>query len=240
MPLATSPSGAVGSLLRSVDGSLPHGRQIGQMPQKEKEWNRISVIRSVLKAKDACVRNLPQCSVITSAKASAHSKLLKLKRNTYSTKQARHFLSADLWAFDYQGIETLQIKPGDWHSIAVILYVYGYNYLRSQCAYDVAPGGLLASVYHLTRIEYGVDQPEEDTKLIQLLPWCGIPELSILIPYKNILTFFFLLSTTFASIKLPSLRSPISQKQARTKAFPDHELWSNLNPFRIRTRHPLL
>ncbi|KAJ0735104.1 putative NADH dehydrogenase (quinone) [Helianthus annuus] len=63
--------------------------------------------------------------------------------------------------FDYQGIETLQIKPGDWHSIAVILYVYGYNYLRSQCAYDVAPGGLLASVYHLTRIEYGVDQPEE-------------------------------------------------------------------------------
>nr|YP_010581074.1 NADH-plastoquinone oxidoreductase subunit J [Heliamphora minor]UZT27395.1 NADH-plastoquinone oxidoreductase subunit J [Heliamphora minor] len=63
--------------------------------------------------------------------------------------------------FDYQGIETLQIKPEDWHSIAVILYVYGYNYLRSQCAYDVAPGGLLASVYHLTRIEYGVDQPEE-------------------------------------------------------------------------------
>ncbi|KAL4009929.1 hypothetical protein IC575_031016 [Cucumis melo] len=41
------------------------------------------------------------------------------------------------------------------------LYVYGYNYLRSQCAYDVAPGGLLASVYHLTRIEYGIDQPEE-------------------------------------------------------------------------------
>ncbi|KAJ4699624.1 ATP synthase subunit beta, chloroplastic, partial [Melia azedarach] len=63
--------------------------------------------------------------------------------------------------FDYQGIETLQIKPEDWHSVAVILYVYGYNYLRSQCAYDVAPGGLLASVYHLTRIEYGVDQPEE-------------------------------------------------------------------------------
>ncbi|KAL5642821.1 hypothetical protein ACJX0J_002050 [Zea mays] len=31
---------------------------------------------------------------------------------------------------------TLQIKAGDWDSIAVILYVYGYNYLRSQCAYD--------------------------------------------------------------------------------------------------------
>ncbi|KAJ8772775.1 hypothetical protein K2173_027952 [Erythroxylum novogranatense] len=33
--------------------------------------------------------------------------------------------------FDYQGIETLQVKLEDWHSIAVILYVYGYNYLRS-------------------------------------------------------------------------------------------------------------
>ncbi|KMT05823.1 hypothetical protein BVRB_7g165970 [Beta vulgaris subsp. vulgaris] len=63
--------------------------------------------------------------------------------------------------FDYQAIETLQIKPEDWHSIAVILYVYGYNSLRSQCAYEVAPGGFLASVYHLMRIECGVDQPEE-------------------------------------------------------------------------------
>ncbi|KQK12466.1 hypothetical protein BRADI_1g03925v3 [Brachypodium distachyon] len=30
-----------------------------------------------------------------------------------------------------------------------------------QCAYDVAPGGCLASVYHLTRIQYGIDNPEE-------------------------------------------------------------------------------
>ncbi|KAL5646870.1 hypothetical protein ACJX0J_000016 [Zea mays] len=30
-------------------------------------------------------------------------------------------------------------KSGDWDSIAVILYVYGYNYLRSQCAYDSLP-----------------------------------------------------------------------------------------------------
>ncbi|DAD49386.1 TPA_asm: hypothetical protein HUJ06_019197 [Nelumbo nucifera] len=73
----------------------------------------------------------------------------------------KHGLVHRSLGFDYQGIETLQIKPEDWHSIAVILYVYGYNYLRSQCAYDVAPGGLLASVYHLTRIQYGVDQPEE-------------------------------------------------------------------------------
>ncbi|KAL5647932.1 hypothetical protein ACJX0J_042287 [Zea mays] len=34
---------------------------------------------------------------------------------------------------------TLQIKAGDWDSIAVFLYVYGYNYLRSQCAYDSLP-----------------------------------------------------------------------------------------------------
>ncbi|CAN6472619.1 unnamed protein product [Victoria cruziana] len=58
-------------------------------------------------------------------------------------------------------VETLQIKPEDWYSIAIISYIYGYNYLRSQCAYDVALGGLLASVYHLTRIQYGVDQPKE-------------------------------------------------------------------------------
>ncbi|KAF3775268.1 NAD(P)H-quinone oxidoreductase subunit J [Nymphaea thermarum] len=44
----------------------------------------------------------------------------------------------------------------------LLSYVYGYNYLRSQCAYDVAPGGLLAFVYHLTRIQVGVDQPEEN------------------------------------------------------------------------------
>ncbi|WMV55036.1 hypothetical protein MTR67_048421 [Solanum verrucosum] len=73
----------------------------------------------------------------------------------------KHELIHRSLGFDYQGIETLQIKPEDWHSIAVIFYVYGYNYLRSQCAYDVAPGGLLASVYHLTRIEDDVDQPEE-------------------------------------------------------------------------------
>ncbi|KAK8331811.1 hypothetical protein V6Z11_A10G099400 [Gossypium hirsutum] len=79
----------------------------------------------------------------------------------FSVWLVKHGLVHRSLGFDYQGIETLQIKPEDWHSIAVILYVYGYNYLRSQCAYDVAPGGLLASVYHLTRIKYGVDQPEE-------------------------------------------------------------------------------
>ncbi|KAI5664232.1 hypothetical protein M9H77_23555 [Catharanthus roseus] len=60
----------------------------------------------------------------------------------------RHWLIHRSLSFDYQGIETLQIKFEDWHSIAIILYVY-------------APSGLLASAYHFTRIEYGVDQPEE-------------------------------------------------------------------------------
>lgn len=37
MPLATSPSGAVVSLLRSVDGSLPNGRQVALLRLKESE-----------------------------------------------------------------------------------------------------------------------------------------------------------------------------------------------------------
>jgi NAD(P)H-quinone oxidoreductase subunit J len=63
--------------------------------------------------------------------------------------------------FDYQGVETLQIRSEDWLSIVVALYVYGFNYLRSQCAYDVAPGGLLASVYHFTKVQDDADQPKE-------------------------------------------------------------------------------
>jgi NAD(P)H-quinone oxidoreductase subunit J len=63
--------------------------------------------------------------------------------------------------FDYQGIEIIEVKPEDWPSLAVALYIYGLNYLRSQCAYDVSPGGLLASVYHLTKIYDNADQPEE-------------------------------------------------------------------------------
>ncbi|URD90343.1 hypothetical protein MUK42_26757 [Musa troglodytarum] len=73
----------------------------------------------------------------------------------------KHDLVHRSLGFDCRGIETLQIKTEDWDSITVILYVYGYNYLHSQCAYDVAPGGFLASVYHLTRIQYGIAKPEE-------------------------------------------------------------------------------
>uniref|UniRef100_A0AAT9UTN2 NAD(P)H-quinone oxidoreductase subunit J, chloroplastic n=1 Tax=Pallavicinia longispina TaxID=280536 RepID=A0AAT9UTN2_9MARC len=63
--------------------------------------------------------------------------------------------------FDYQGVETLQVKSQDWPFLAVSLYVYGFNYLRSQCAYDVEPGGLLASVYHFVKMYDNADQPEE-------------------------------------------------------------------------------
>jgi NAD(P)H-quinone oxidoreductase subunit J len=63
--------------------------------------------------------------------------------------------------FNYQGVKTLQIRSEDWLSIAVALYVYGFNYLGFQYAYDVAPGGLLASVYHFTKVQDDADQPEE-------------------------------------------------------------------------------
>jgi len=74
---------------------------------------------------------------------------------------AKHNLAHRPLGFDYQGVEISQIKSENWLSIAVALYVYGFNYLRSQCAYDVAPGGLLASVYHSTKIQNNADQPEE-------------------------------------------------------------------------------
>lgn len=82
-------------------------------------------------------------------------------RGRLSTWLAKHKLAHRPLGFDYQGIETLQIKSGDWPSVAVALYVYGSNHLRSQCAYDVAPGGSLVSVYHLTRVQDNADQPEE-------------------------------------------------------------------------------
>ena len=63
--------------------------------------------------------------------------------------------------FDYQGVEVLEVKPQDWPAVAVVLYVYGFNYLRSQCAYDLAPGGPLVSVYHLTAVGDMADQSEE-------------------------------------------------------------------------------
>ena len=48
---------------------------------------------------------------------------------------ANHKLAHRPLGFDYQGVEILQIRSENWLSIAVALYVYGFNYLRSQCAY---------------------------------------------------------------------------------------------------------
>uniref|UniRef100_UPI00315C9067 NADH dehydrogenase subunit J n=1 Tax=Ophioglossum thermale TaxID=488176 RepID=UPI00315C9067 len=74
---------------------------------------------------------------------------------------SKHKLAHRPLGFDYQGVEILQTEPEDWPSIAVALYTYGSNYLRSQCAYDAMPGGLLTSVYHFTKVHDGADQPEE-------------------------------------------------------------------------------
>jgi NAD(P)H-quinone oxidoreductase subunit J len=41
------------------------------------------------------------------------------------------------------------------------LYVYRFNYLHFQCAYDVTLGGFLASVYHFTKVQDDIDQLEE-------------------------------------------------------------------------------
>ncbi|KAL2898543.1 NAD(P)H-quinone oxidoreductase subunit J chloroplastic [Bienertia sinuspersici] len=57
------------------------------------------------------------------------------ENRSLSTWLVKHGLVHRSLGFDYQGVDTLQIKSKDWHSIS--------------------PGGLLASVYHLTRIEYG-------------------------------------------------------------------------------------
>nr|YP_009668562.1 NADH-plastoquinone oxidoreductase subunit J [Haplomitrium blumei]QCW59337.1 NADH-plastoquinone oxidoreductase subunit J [Haplomitrium blumei] len=74
---------------------------------------------------------------------------------------SRHKLAHRPLGFDYQGTEILQIRSRDWPYVAVALYVYGMNYLRCQCAYDVEPGGSLASIYYLASIRDDMDQSEE-------------------------------------------------------------------------------
>ncbi|CAL5179390.1 unnamed protein product [Lathyrus oleraceus] len=78
-----------------------------------------------------------------------------------SASLVKHGIVHRSLGFDYQGIETLQIKP----RIGIRLLLF-YMYLVTiiyvpNVPMNVAPGGLLASVYHLTRIEYSLDQPEE-------------------------------------------------------------------------------
>lgn len=83
------------------------------------------------------------------------------RRGRLSIWMAQNELSHRPLGFDYQGVEVLQIKAEDLPSIAIALYVYGFNYLRCQCAYDVMPGGFLASVYYLVQVQDNSDQPEE-------------------------------------------------------------------------------
>ncbi len=82
-------------------------------------------------------------------------------RGRLSIWLTKHGLTHRPLGFDYQGVEILQIRSRDWPSIAVSLYVYGFNYLRLQCAYDTEPGSFLASVYHFTKVCNNADQPEE-------------------------------------------------------------------------------
>jgi NAD(P)H-quinone oxidoreductase subunit J len=67
----------------------------------------------------------------------------QIQQGKVSAWLARYGLAHRGLGFDYQGIEIIEVKPEDWPSIAVSLYIYGFNYLRCQCAYDVSPGGLL-------------------------------------------------------------------------------------------------
>nr|YP_009549623.1 NADH-plastoquinone oxidoreductase subunit J [Goniophlebium niponicum]AYW16869.1 NADH-plastoquinone oxidoreductase subunit J [Goniophlebium niponicum] len=82
-------------------------------------------------------------------------------RGRLSVWLTRHKFFHRPLGYDYRGVETLQVKSEEWLSVAVAPYAYGSNYLRSQCAYDSAPGGYLVSVYHLTQVRDYSDQPEE-------------------------------------------------------------------------------
>lgn len=82
-------------------------------------------------------------------------------RGRLSAWSTRHRLAHRPLGSDYQGVEIPQVEAEEWPSIAVALYACGFNYLRSQCAYDTKPGGPSASVYHLTEVQDNADQPEE-------------------------------------------------------------------------------
>ncbi|KAK7234246.1 hypothetical protein RIF29_47051 [Crotalaria pallida] len=140
------------STVRGVDKLIPVDVYLPGCPPKPE-----AVIDAITKLRKKISQEIYEDQIGSQVENRRNQKM----QGRLSAWLVKHGLVHRSLGFDYQGIETLQIKTEDWHSIAVILYLYGYNYLRSQCAYDVAPGGLLASVYHLTRIEYGIDQPEE-------------------------------------------------------------------------------
>ncbi|KAL2933884.1 NAD(P)H-quinone oxidoreductase subunit J chloroplastic [Bienertia sinuspersici] len=53
----------------------------------------------------------------------------------------KHGLVHRSLGFDYQGVETLQIKSEDWHSIAVILIEYGMDQPEEVCIKVFVPRG---------------------------------------------------------------------------------------------------
>jgi hypothetical protein len=65
----------------------------------------------------------------------------------------------DLWAS--RGIETLQIKAGDCGIPLLSFYMYMVTIIYVPNVLIFRKDGSLASVYHLTRIQYGIDNPEE-------------------------------------------------------------------------------
>ncbi|KAI5655118.1 hypothetical protein M9H77_32305 [Catharanthus roseus] len=103
-------------------------------------WHLLLLQKYLLKhVSNTKVQSLPMSEILITNQNMGEIKKMQGRLSAWLVK---HRLIHRSLGFDYQGIETLQIKFEDWYSIAVILYVY-------------------ASVYHLTRIEYGVDQPEE-------------------------------------------------------------------------------
>lgn len=63
--------------------------------------------------------------------------------------------------FDHQGVEIIEILPEDLLKVGKALFKYGFNYLRSQLAYDSEPGGPLVSLYHLVQMTDNAEHPEE-------------------------------------------------------------------------------
>jgi NAD(P)H-quinone oxidoreductase subunit J len=69
----------------------------------------------------------------------------QIQQGRVSIWLAKYGLAHRALGFDYQGVEIIQVKPEDWATVAVSLYIYG----------------LLASVYHLTNLQDSSDQPQE-------------------------------------------------------------------------------
>ncbi|GER54692.1 NAD(P)H-quinone oxidoreductase subunit J [Striga asiatica] len=91
---------------------------------------------------------------------------IKKMQGRLSAWLVKHGIIHRSLGFDYQKIETLQIKSEDWHSIAVILYVMYMHLADCWLVRIILP-------------EYGVDQPEK-VCILKYLPQGGILEFRLL------------------------------------------------------------